>query len=369
MTISFQTAEQRWATLGPYYAMFPLDFVSKVIEKHSSPGQAVLDPFVGRGSSIFAAATSGRFGIGIEINPVGWLYGKVKLSPAPEALVIKRLKDIAAIIQEPKQTTSIRSKEFFDLCFSKPVQHFLFNAREKLKWRTSRVDASLMAIILVYLHGKIEESLSNQMRQGKAMSPDYSIRWWKKGSYAPPKIDPVDFLEKRIRWRYAKGMPSVYPSFILLGDSTAKVKVLNRWIAKKKIPKFSLLFTSPPYNDVTNYYYDQWLRLWMLGGADYPSRTGEYYKGRFESRELYKSLLEKTFFGCASLMKKDSVIYVRTDARLFTFTSTLNALLLAFPKKTIQIVLQPYQKKTQTSLFGDHEDKPGEIDIILTKRA
>ena len=365
MAVSFQTAEERWAALGPYYAMFPLDFVNRVIEQYSRPGQAILDPFMGRGSSVYAAATTGRFGVGIEINPVGWLYAKVKLSPAPNALIVERLKEIAAIKRVPRLTISSQSKEFFDLCYHKTVQRFLFNARENLKWRTSKIDATLMAIILVYLHGKIGGSLSNQLRQGKAMSPEYSIKWWKENGYKPPKIDPADFLDRRIKWRYAKGIPSVFPSFVLLGDSMVKIKSLNRRIQKKNIPNFSLLFTSPPYNSVTNYHYDQWLRLWMLGGPDYPTSTGEYNKGKFEGRELYQALLEKTFAGCAKLMKNSAIVYVRTDARLFTFTTTLNALFKAFPKKSVKLVPAPYLKKTQTFLFGDHENKPGEIDIIL----
>jgi hypothetical protein len=345
--------------------MFPLDFVSQVIEKYSRPGQSVLDPFAGRGSSIYIAATRGRLGAGIEINPVGWLFGKVKLSPAPESLVVERLKDIALIKRKQKRDISSRSKEFFDLCFSKPVQHFLINARDGLKWRSSKIDASLMAIILVYLHGKKAASLSNQLRQGKAMSPEYSVRWWKEGHHKPPDIEPVDFLEKRIRWRYAKGIPSTSRSFMLLGDSTVKLKMIYRWAIEKKLPKFSLLFTSPPYNDITNYYYDQWLRLWMLGGPDYPISAGNYNKGKFGNRDLYKSLLEKTFHECAKIMKKNAIIYIRTDARLFTFASTLNVLLKSFPKKTIELLPKPYLKKTQTFLFGDHEVKPGEIDIIM----
>jgi hypothetical protein len=29
------TAESRWARIGPYYAMFPLDFAFNIVEKYS----------------------------------------------------------------------------------------------------------------------------------------------------------------------------------------------------------------------------------------------------------------------------------------------------------------------------------------------
>ena len=64
----------RWARFGSYYAMFPVDFAFEKIERHSRLGELVIDPFAGRGTSVFAAAALGRIGVGIEINPVGWVY-------------------------------------------------------------------------------------------------------------------------------------------------------------------------------------------------------------------------------------------------------------------------------------------------------
>ena len=37
-------------------------------------------------------------------------------------------------------------------------------------------------------------------------------------------------------------------------------------LATRGAPRAKLLLTSPPYFGVTNYHYDQWLRLWLLGG-------------------------------------------------------------------------------------------------------
>ena len=75
---SFKTPEARWARFGPYYAMFPLDFAFNVVEKYSHKGDYIIDPFAGRCSSIFAGGVLGRYSFGIEINPVGWLYGRVR---------------------------------------------------------------------------------------------------------------------------------------------------------------------------------------------------------------------------------------------------------------------------------------------------
>jgi hypothetical protein len=64
-----------------------------------------------------------------------------------------------------------------------------------------------MALVLVYLHAKKGGGLSNQLRQSKAMAPNYAIEWWSERKFAPPKIDVVEFFRQRIAWRYAKGIP------------------------------------------------------------------------------------------------------------------------------------------------------------------
>lgn len=339
--------------------MFPVSFSVEVIKQFTSPGARVLDPFAGRASSIFAAAALGRSGIGIELNPVGWLYGRVKLRPAFKEHVLKRIDEIARESYDHPLPSLGELDEFFHLCYSNGVLKFLLTARARLNWRTNAIDATFMAIILVYLHGKRDFSLSNQMRQGKAMSPDYAVKWWKEKGVPPPEIDLVPFLRTRVDWRYAKGRHYSPGSEVILGDST---RILKR-IADRA--GFDLLFTSPPYYNITNYHYDQWLRLWMLENGAPQRGIDRRWQGRFASRKDFQILLESVFEKSACLMNKSATVYVRTDAREFTLETTKNALLKAFPKKKLKVHNRPFAKATQTALFGDREEKPGEVDLIL----
>ena len=88
----YDTPASRWAGVGPYYAMFPVSFAEAAIREHTRLGDWVLDPFAGRGTAVFAAATLGRFGLGIEINPVGWVYGRAKLHAADREKVEERIR-------------------------------------------------------------------------------------------------------------------------------------------------------------------------------------------------------------------------------------------------------------------------------------
>src|SRR5690606_32001592 len=209
------------------------------------------------------------------------------------------------------------------------VLKFLIVARDTLRWQTRRVDAALMVIILIYLHGKMGQSLSNQTRQSKAMHPEYSVRWWRERDMRPIELDPVDFLTAKVKWRYEKGIPSFKDSDVILGDSIRKLKRPSKKTFAGK--RFKLLFTSPPYFDITNYHYDQWLRLWMLGEDDKPTWADKaVWQKKFSGQADYRTLLEKTFRYSAELLEKDAVIYVRTDAREFTYQTTLDVLASVF---------------------------------------
>lgn len=345
--------------------MFPIEFAFDIVEQYCPLGGMVLDPFAGRATSTFAAAALKRKGYGIEINPVGWLYGKVKLYPATKADVIKRIEELESLSKQLDDNIVNDMSEFFHICYANKVLRYLLAAREHLNWKSNMIDATLMAIILVHLHGKIQNNLSNQMRQGKAMSPDYSVKWWKQRENTPPNLDPVAFLKKKMEWRYAKGSPSFECGEVHLGDSTVHLKELDN----KLTDGCDLLFTSPPYYAVTDYHYDQWLRLWMLGGPNHPVHIGGNSTGRFASKVAYTELICNVFKDCASLMNAGGTVYVRTDRREFTFDTTLTALKEIFNSSDPEIIMRPYIKKTQTALYGDDTSKPGEVDIILKIKA
>jgi DNA modification methylase len=358
----YRNSISRWLRFGPYYAMFPMEFAFEVIEKYSNPGDYIIDPFFGRGTSIVAASVLGRKSLGIEINPLGWLYAKTKLNPASEQSVIKRLNVINTYSNKYELK---KQSQFFRLCFCNDVLKFLISARKNLNWKQSKVDATLMSFILVYLHGKIGEGLSNQMKMTKSMGYNYSIEWWQNNGYErPPIIDPVDFLKKRIVWRYQKGRPNLNHNKIYLADASKRLNNISKETQSKK---YSLLFTSPPYWSITNYHVDQWLRLWMLGGEAFPKTIATKSKGRFLSKQDYIELLDNVFSASSKLLKKSGVVYVRTDAREFTFNTTKELLLKHFPNHKQLIKQRPFKNKTQTELFGDKSKKPGEIDIIMIK--
>ncbi|MDD5198718.1 MAG: DNA methyltransferase [Terrimicrobiaceae bacterium] len=357
---AYDTAERRWAGVGPYYAMFPAAFADCVVKRYSDPGDTVLDPFAGRGTSLFSAAVQKRFGVGVEVNPVGWVYAQAKLHAAAQDDVQERLKAISRSAWRFRAETE-RLPAFYSHCFSGPVLAFLLAARAMLNWRRSKVDWTTAALLLVNLHGKRDASLSNQMRQTKSMSPQYAIEWWHARKLRPPKVDPLEFMERRLAWRYAHGRPTLCGSRVFLGDSVRRLPAL----AEQGEIEARLLFTSPPYCAVTNYHYDQWLRLWMLGGSPEPRTVSGSSRGRFWNSGAYEHLLRDVFAKTNELLTDDATVYVRTHKRELTYTITRRVLREVFPEKRMRTFSRPFTTPTQTSLFGDVPDDTGEVDLIL----
>lgn len=357
----YGTAASRWAGVGPYYAMFPVSFATAAVKEYTTPGDCVFDPFAGRATSLFAAASEGRFGLGIEINPVGWVYGKAKLQTAEREDVEERIRWLG-LMSKNYRAPAKELPVFFHSCFCPEVQAFLLAARNLLNWRRKKVDWTTMALLMIDLHGKRESAMSNQMRQTKAMSPQYAINWWKERSLEPPERDPVKFMLKKIEWRYAKGRLDSGSGHVYLGDCQF---ILNRLKNRLQKTKASLLLTSPPYYGVTNYFYDQWLRLWLLGGPEKPCSTGEPCKRKFQNKKHYIDMLCQVFAKSKSFLKDDAVVFIRTDARQFTKEATIEALESAFPCKKLRSEKYSLPDFTQTILFDPDLESKGEIDFVM----
>jgi len=70
---------------------YPAKFIPQIprfcIESYSKPGETVLDPFMGSGTTLLEAFMCGRDSYGIDIHPLAKLIAKVKITPLePEGL-------------------------------------------------------------------------------------------------------------------------------------------------------------------------------------------------------------------------------------------------------------------------------------------
>ena len=203
------------------------------------------------------------------------------------------------------------------------VRGFLRAARRELNWRETRADRTLTAIIALRMQDSVPNGLYNRLSPTVAHSPSYAVRWGtKRGFFHLLQTDPVAFLTDRIRWRYAFGIPDLAHSFTSLGDARKKLEEMPRQNVR-------LLITSPPYHDVTDYWNDHWIRLWLLG-ADMRKnwKRAQKHSSLADYREWISDVFART---TRRHIRKDGVVIVRCGDKPTTADTCRKAIQSTWP--------------------------------------
>jgi hypothetical protein len=248
----------RLNAICPYYTMFPLEFPWEVL-RDAKADDWVLDPFCGRGTSLYAARLRGLGAVGLDLNPVAVTLATAKLKStshkAVTSLCAMLLSDAGQLVNQP-------SGEFWDLAFHSTTLNQICLLRERLaKAGTDAATTVLRALLLGVLHGPILKGppsfLSNQMPRTYSSKPGSAVRYWKKHNHVPPKIDVLDVVRRRAIHTLS-AVPPTTQGYVRRGDAVTDIGKIDR--------RFKWIITSPPYYGMRTYTPDQWLRNWFLGG-------------------------------------------------------------------------------------------------------
>lgn len=250
----------------PYYTMFPLGFPLRVLSRASST-EAVLDPFCGRGTTIFAARLLGMESVGVDVNPVAVAIARAKLASGSVDAVVTRAE---GYLSNPGPEPPLPEGDFWDLCYERSTLAAICRIRAGLLAATDDdADVLLRAIVLGLLHGPVSKGLpsylSNQMPRTYAAKPRYAVKYWTDRDLKPARIDVAGLIRRRASRVLRHELPPGSGS-VLSADARSLTELGER--------RFSWVVTSPPYFGMRTYSPDQWLRNWFLGGpaaVDYSS--------------------------------------------------------------------------------------------------
>lgn len=247
--------QQRLNTACPYFTMFPLSFPLEVL-REAAPTDRVLDPFCGRGTTLFAARTLGLHSVGIDASPVAAAIAGSKVA---EATVEEVLAELDACLAS--QPGSVPEGEFWQWGYAASTLADICVLREALAVRDNPAATVLRAIVLGVLHGPLRVGpatyLSNQMPRTYATKPSGAVRFWQKRNQPAPEVDVRDVVERRVRFVLAD-VPGRGDGQVHLGDAGAVLAGID--------DEFEWVVTSPPYYGMRTYVPDQWLRQWFVGG-------------------------------------------------------------------------------------------------------
>lgn len=94
----WKSVSTRWGhplhSLCSYMAMFPPSLPHYFIHKFTEPGDTVLDPFSGRGTTPLQACLNGRVGLGNDLNPLAYVLTRAKVDLPSEQGVLARIAEL-----------------------------------------------------------------------------------------------------------------------------------------------------------------------------------------------------------------------------------------------------------------------------------
>jgi site-specific DNA-methyltransferase (adenine-specific) len=260
-----------------YLASFPASLAHAFIARYSRPGDVVLDPFAGRGTTPLQAAAEGRIGVGNDLNPFAHLLTASKVEPAsaPEARTrLARLRlawplaapawerRAAAVQADPAGGPEAVPAEVAIAFHPRTFAQLLF-VRDALDL-TDRVDRFLAAAITGILHGKSASYLSDLMPNTFSMAPRYVRDFAARTGFQAAERDVFDCLGAKLDRLYRAPLPSG-PGISLLGDARDAGARARLALRARGLPdRARLVVTSPPYLRVVKYGYYNWLRAWFL---------------------------------------------------------------------------------------------------------
>jgi hypothetical protein len=321
-----------------YLASFPAGLAHSFIARYTRPGDVVLDPFSGRGTTPLQACAEGRIGVGNDLNPFAHILTAAKVDPPTKSDVKTRLANLrvgwaavadewnaiaAAVVADPGSalvlvpgagtrptggSVAIRPDASVPaevaLAFHPRTLAELLYLRAGLN-PDDRTDRFILATLTGILHGKSASYLSAVMPNTFSMAPRYVRDFVARTGFHSPERDTFGLLEDKLRRLYRQPVPS-RRGIALLGDARDSGVRFREALHARGLPeKARLVVTSPPYLRVVKYGYYNWLRLWLLG---YDASAIDDLLDDAHHRDAYLVFMREVLRGLHSALADDAVV-------------------------------------------------------------
>ena len=256
---SFWTARQRQGhSLHEisYRACFKPQLPAYFIDRLTSAGDIVLDPFMGRGTTALQASLTERTAYGSDINPLSTLLVAPRLNP-PDLFAVEK------VLRTMPQTADIPAECLKLLTFFHPqtLEHLIairnrFAEKEANNTMTSE-DHWIRMVILNRLSGHSPGFLSvKTMPPNQAISVEKQAQINKKHNRTPGPKDLIGIVMKKSMALLRSGYPPANDKHKLRCCRADDLNYINDGEVK-------LAVSSPPFLNIVDYASDNWLRFWF----------------------------------------------------------------------------------------------------------
>ena len=257
----FWTAGQRQAHSiheVSYRACFKPQLPEFFITRLTKAGDAVYDPFMGRGTTPVQAALLGRRPIGNDINPLSVLFTRPRLAPPAVTEVARRLDQIKWDEGEIDQPDLLAFYSPRTLRHIGALRKWLIE-RAPLTGTPDAVDDWIRMVAINRLSGHSPGFFSvYTLPPNQAVSAKSQRKINERRGQTPPDRDVKALILKKTASLLSDGpMASHPPSLLTTGTAHSTPAIASGSV--------QLVVTSPPFLDIVQYAEDNWLRSWFAG--------------------------------------------------------------------------------------------------------
>lgn len=243
-----------------YKPQLPDFFIRRLCE----PGDAVYDPFMGRGTTLLQARLHGCEAIGNDINPLSTILVGPRLSPPSVAEVEERLR--TAVLPPRPELRDDLLVFFHPTTLAEICGWREYFARRRQEGTFDGVDAWIQMVCCNRLTGHSRGFFSvYTLPPNQATSVTAQERINRKRNQRPEYRDTRALLLRKTRSLLADPLPCGYAqraSSLHCGSADHTPRIASSSVR--------LIVTSPPFLDTVDYVQDNWMRMWFCDVAVKP---------------------------------------------------------------------------------------------------
>jgi hypothetical protein len=269
-----------------YRACFKPQLPEFFIARLTAPGEAVYDPFMGRGTTLVQAALMGRQPIGNDVNPLSVLLTRPRLAPPSIHDVARRLDAI-----EWDWAGDVSDHDLLVFYSPRTLRQILALRRWLLEHAPldaapDPVDDWIRMVAINRLTGHSPGFFSvYTLPPNQAVSAQSQRKINERRRQTPPDRDVKKLILRKTRSLLGDGAVPPHPNAVLnIGQAHCTSAI--------RTSSVRLVVTSPPFLDIVQYAEDNWLRSWFAG-IDVAGVQIAHHRTEFAWQAMVRDTLEE----------------------------------------------------------------------------